>query len=61
MISIVSNMFSQIERIDIYEFEKDFLFIVNGKLYLLNIFDVLTFRKIITKNEYEGNFNKIIE
>ena len=54
-------MFSQIERIDIYEFEKDFLFIVNGKLYLLNIFDVRTFRKIITKNEYKGNFNKIIE
>ena len=36
MIRIASNIFNNIERIDFHEFEKDFLFIVNGEIYQTN-------------------------
>ena len=37
MISIVRNIFNDIGRIYFHEFEKDFLFIVNGKIYRTNL------------------------
>ena len=37
MINIASNIFNDIQRIDFHEFEKDFLFIVNGKMILMNL------------------------
>ena len=36
MISIVSNLLNNIERIDFDDFEKDFLFILNCKIYQTN-------------------------
>ena len=38
MISIQNSFLKNIERIDFDEFEKDFLFIVNGKVYQTNSF-----------------------
>ena len=75
MISIANNIFNDIERIDFHEFEKDFLFIVNGKIYQTNSFVANILSPKISKNykekvhtsyyeintKHEGNFNKIIE
>ena len=75
MISIKSSLFNHIERIDFQEFEKDFSFIVNGKIYSTNSFVAnilspniskyyqekvnISYYKIKTK--HQGDFNKIIE
>ena len=75
MIRIASNIFNRIERIDFDEFEKDFLFIVNGKIYQTNSFVANILSPNISKNykekvktsyyeintKNEGDFNKIIE
>ena len=75
MIRIASNIFNDIERIDFHEFEKDFLFIVNGKIYQTNSFVANILSPNISKNykekvntsyyeintKHQGDFNKIIE
>ena len=75
MIRLVSNVFNDIERIDFHEFEKDFLFIVNGEIYQTNSFVANILSPNISKNykekvnisyykintKHEGDFNKIIE
>ena len=75
MIHIASNIFNDIERIDFHEFEKDFLFIVNGEIYQTNSFVANILSPNISKNykekvntsyyeintKHEGDFNKIIE
>ena len=75
MINIASNIFNDIERIDFHEFEKDFLFIVNGEIYQTNSFVANILSPNISKNykekvnisyyeintKHEGDFNKIIE
>ena len=50
MISIASNIFNDIERIDFDEFEKDFLFIVNGEIYPTNSFVANILSPNISKN-----------
>ena len=75
MIRIANNIFNDIKRIDFHEFEKDFLFIVNGKIYQTNSFVANILSPNISKNykekvntsyyeintKHEGDFNKIIE
>ena len=75
MISLTSNLFNNIERINFHEFEKDFLFIVNGKIYQTNSFVANILSPSISKNykekvktsyyeintKHQGDFNKIIE
>ena len=75
MISIVNHAFHDVERIDFHEFEKDFLFIVNGEIYQTNSFVANILSPNISKNykekvktsyyeintKHEGDFNKIIE
>ena len=75
MINIASNIFNDIERIDFHEFEKDFLFIVNGEIYQTNSFVANILSQNISKNykekvktsyyeintKHQGDFNKIIE
>ena len=75
MICIASNIFNNIERIDFHEFEKDFLFIVNGEIYQTNSFVANILSPNISKNykekvntsyyeintKHQGDFNKIIE
>ena len=53
MISIASNLFNNIKRIDFQKFEKDFLFIVNGKRYQTNSFVANILSPNISKN-YKG-------
>ena len=75
MIRIASNIFNDIERIDFHEFEKDFLFIVNGEIYQTNSFVANILSPNISQNykekvnisyyeintKHQGDFNKIIE
>ena len=53
MINIASNIFNDIERIDFHEFEKDFLFIVNGEIYQTNSFVANILSQNISKNYKE--------
>ena len=53
MISLTSNLFNNIERIDFHEFEKDFSFIVNGKIYQTNSFVANILSSNISKNYKE--------
>ena len=61
MISIANQLFNNIERIDCHEFEKDFLFIVNGKIYQTNSFvaNILSpnISKIIKKKQTTKDLN----
>ena len=75
MFRLANNIFNNIERINFHEFEKDFLFIVNGEIYQTNSFVANILSPNISKNykekvntsyyeintKHEGDFNKIIE
>ena len=75
MIDVTKTEIGNIQRIHFDKFEKDFSFIVNGKIYQTNSFVAnivspkisLMLEKNLNQSfyeintEYEGNFNKIIE